>query len=496
MPHDGNPQPGDPHTTPRVASSTMGLRALLAARRRTIARQLFGASSGHLAARLTGLGVALVALAGAGALSVAPLERAAEIAELAADDPALVTTPGGPYVDLAFWIGVLLIAVQSFRIMEALYRHRDARVLATLPLPLGTQFAERILSMSGEAALGWLGAAAYLLPIFALTGQWRALGGLGLIGAGLAVSLCLGVAIQLYAGVTSFPQGRTRSASGSAIDTLQRFDTGGGTAAAFTVSPGIAMGTAATALLLMKLAVVDEYLIRGTSRLFWIGVAVPTAAAAASLWQARVWFLGHYPRLLARFYESDLIQFDSGYNYHRSVTDGRRGLFERVVPDKLLGLYRKDALQLGRRYPMLRLLTVALWIGVGVAASRSAQGQWLPAALVVAYTLAMAAPWARLYGDELEPGVLGAMPIPPQDVHRAKALASIREVAMLALPSALICALLAPMPGSLALAAVAAITPTLLTPLMLALTRRVGAGVSRAAGLVLGALALVGGGLL
>ncbi len=460
-------------------TSPSPLRALLNARRRVLGRQLLGATGQALALRLAAAVAALAGIAGLGALSADALQQAAQ----ATPDPQAVVTPGGPYVDTAFWLAALLIVVQSFRLMEGLYRHHGARVLSTLPLPLEAQFIERLLTAGVEAVLMWLAALAFMVPIWALTGDPRALYGAGLIGAGLWISLSLGFAVQLYAGISSF-------GGGDGLGQLGRVDTGGGTAAAFTISPGLSMAAALTLTLLIKLAVVDEALVRGTSRLFWLGLGVPSAISAVALFKARQWFMAHYPMLLARFYESDLIQFDSGYNYHNSVVSGRKGLYERMVPAKVLGLYRKDALQLGRRYPMLRLLAVALWIVVGIVASGSGQGPWLPAAIALAYTLAMAAPWSRLYSQDLEPHVMETLPIPEGLARQAKLLASAREVLVLAIPSAVLIVALGPWPTAPISAGVLVLALAILTPSMLLMAQRVGAGPSRLLGFLLASAAV------
>ena len=457
------------------------LGVLLGARRRALLGRLRNTSLGaRLASVIIGLASTAGLIAG-GVLSAGPLAEAAA----RAPGPGQITTPGGPYADLAFWLTALAITALSFRIMEGIYRHRDVRLMSSWPVPLRAQFSDRFLSAALESLLAWLALALFLGPVALVTGDPRAAGGLLLSAAGLWVSLTLGFAVQLYAGVTSFVR---RDRSGNALSDLGRLDVGGGTAAAFTISPGLAMAASLALLLWLKMAALDEFFVRGTSRLFWIGLGTPAVLSTVAVFKARGWFVAHYPRLLARFYESDLIQIDTGYNYHQSVTHGRRGIFERLVPDGLLSHYRKDALQLGRRYPLLRALAVALWIVVGIMASRDAGA--LSAAVPLAYITALAAPWSRLYGADLEPGILGSLPASDALIHRAKLLASLREILMLVLPSAALILALGRDLEALATAALLTLGALVLTPAMVALTRHVGAASSRLGGLVIAALAL------
>ncbi len=441
------------------------LRVLLDARRKMLTARLRAATPATRAARAALAALIAAGLVGAGLMAAGPLQ----IAAARAPDPAQIAPAGGPFAELAFWITALLVTALSFRIMETIYRHDDANLLSTLPIPLEARFADRLLAAGFESLLALAAAALFMLPIFARTGDPRALAGLLLCAAGLWVCLTLGFAVQLYAGLTSFAPSGPRSS----LDNVGRFDTGGGTAAAFTVSPGIALTATLGLLLWMKMAAVDELFARGASRLFWIGAAAPAVITLVALAKSRAWFIAHYSRLLAKFYEADLVQFDSGYNYHKSVTSGRHGLFERLVPDHLLGHYRKDALQIGRRYPLLRVMALGLWIVVALLASRDAG--LLTAAVPLAWIAAMSAPWVRLYGRDLEPGVLDTLPVPATIIERAKLLAATREVLLIALPCAAASLLLSPWPGAPILAASTLLGALALTPLLTALTRRWGA---------------------
>ena len=445
-------------------------------------RNRFSRSAGKTL--VTHLGAALAACTGAvgaGWLVVEPV-----LASMRAPAEGDVVTAGGPIVDAAFWIGVLGAAVLSFRVMENIYRTQDTRTLSTWPVPLGAQFTYRFLRSGAEVAVLFALSALFLTPLALQTGDPRALAGMGLVGGGLFLGLTVGFVVQLRAGVASFVRkGRTALDSG-----IGRMDAGGGTAAAFYMSPGAALVATLVGLLLLKLAVVDEFFARGATKLFWIGIAVPAAVSAVSVFLARRDFIRHYPVLLARFFEADLVQFDSGYDYHLSVTAGRRGVFERLVPASLLPLVRKDALQLGRRHPLHKLAVGALWIAVAIAIWGDRAAPLTLALLPVCFVSVVSAPWARLYGHELEPGMAATLPILAGRAHAAKLLVGLRDAFVAGAPCAILLVALGPAPQSLVAGAVALLAAPLAALVLTFLARVAGAGTSRLAGLVVCALLL------
>ncbi len=426
------------------------------------------------------------AAVGAGVLATPAVEKAAR----APVDPQQLQTPGGPFVDVAFWLGAVAIAVVSFRIMENIYRKQDARLLSLYPIDLKSQFVYRfalsLLEVLGAGFLIFL----FLLPIYLQTGQPRVLAGFGLVMGGLWVALTVGFAIQLYAGMVSFV---ATGKSGSPAETVSRLDAGGGTSAAFYFSPAAALVGSLALFLLLKLAVVDEWFARGASRLFWIGLGIPLASSLVSLVLARGWFSLHYPRLLARFYETDLIQLDTGYNYHKSAQQGRQGLFEQLVPQRYLALYRKEVLQISRRYPVNRLLSLVLWGVVAILAYGNRLGPWGLSAVTCVALLLFLAPWSRLYGRDLEPGIAHQLPIAPRDAHTAKTMAALRELLIAAGPCALLIVALTPPPTSLLPALLALAGPLALAPVLLEFSRRWGAGMGWATGAVVASLLSVAG---
>ncbi len=407
------------------------LAALLRARRRA-AQNAFTRGGARTTLLLGGLALTVLGLAGgAGALAAPALARAAAAPPTPGFEPP---SPGGPYTELGFWLGALAIFAFSFRIMEALYRKQDVRLLAMWPVQLGALFAYRLLAAAGEVAAGALAIFAFMGAVFARTGDSRALLGAGIAAGGLLACLTLGFAVQLGAGRYALG-GRGAAAQVGQIDV-------GGFAAAFYYAPAVALVASLSALLLLDLAVANELLQRGPTRLFWTAVGLVVAACVVAVGVARQMFLRHYPWLLARFYESDLIQITSGYDFQRSDKAEGRPLWERALPAGALPLYRRDVLQYKRRHPMLRLLTVAGWIGVGVAAATQAAALPLLAAAPTVLLCAVVAPWARMASPELDAGVSATLPIRPEDARAARQRAGLRESLGIATPAALLLAAL------------------------------------------------------
>jgi hypothetical protein len=445
------------------------VRLLLAIQWCSLRNAFSRATRGDIAARLFA-GAALCGAAIASGILAVPS------ASTGTPDPA--TSP--PLVELGFWLGAFGAGVLSFRVMENIYRAQDTRLLATWPVPLAAQFWYRLLRSGIEVGALFFLSCLFLAPALASHPPGEVLAAVLLVGGGLVFGLSVGFVVQLRAGVASF----VRKGSATAMDGgLARMDAGGGTAAAFYMSPGAALVATLTGLLLVKLSVIDEFFLRGTTTLFWIGVGVPTLLSVISVVLARRDFVRFYPILLARFYEADLIQFDSGYNYHESALGGRRGILENLVSSKLVPFVRKDVLQLSRRYPLMRLAVAGLWIAVGIAA----WGDRLPPLTLglvpVCYLCILAAPWARLYSTDLEPGILRTAPVASRTVHTSKLVVSLREALIAGGPCAILIGALGAPPLSLAGSAIAlfgtAIAALILTPL----ARSVGPSVTRLIGL-------------
>jgi len=426
-------------STPSSASSTPSAARQLGLLLRVRWRILVNATSGwRLAAWSLGLLGIVGVTVGAGVLTADALATAS-VAPL---DPGETVAAGGAYAETAFWLTALAIFGFSFRIMEAIYRRQDVRLLATYPIALEAQFWYRFVSAGGEvlAAFGLLGL--YLATVWWTGGDVRALYGIGEVGAGLLTCLTLGFAVQLGAGRAVLRGGN------ETIDRLGQVDAGG-FAAAFYYAPAVAMISSLVLLLVVDLGVVGEHLTRGGSRLFQVSAGLVAAACVGSVFVARRMFVRHYPHLLARFYESDLVQLSSGYDYQKSVQQQTRGLWEVGLSDRALPVFRKNTLQYGRRYPMVRLLTFAIWGALGLAAWRDAAPTWALAAAPLVLLALVIVPWARMASHDIQAGVGRTLPIRAADEASGQSRAVLREVVLLAAPSAVIVAALEPLPTSI-----------------------------------------------
>lgn len=330
--------------------------------------------------------------------------------------------PGGTVLELTFWLTCLLSAVQSFRVMESLFRTGDARIVAPLPLDTTSLFFYRLLRGLFEVALFSVLGAALLLPIV-----WRGDVGLygvcvGLWAGGLLITLCVGFGVQLYAGVASL-QGEAQ------------FDMHG--PSGFILAPGIALAISVLLILFAKLTA-EEFLkgAYGPARSGLLIVGVPSVICLTVGWR---YFTRHFYAIFASFLEADLFVLDIGYPYFR---EGRRPKtrIERALPDAVVPLFRKDRLQYRRRHTLSRIV---VWLAAaGLAAMLLWRGSdAIPIPLLVALplilVLGIANPWGRLSSTDLEPGMGLTLPLPTAFHLQAKRAVALLETLLLSAPVAL-----------------------------------------------------------
>lgn len=335
--------------------------------------------------------------------------------------------PGGTVLEMAFWLTCLASAVTSFRVMEALYRTGDVHLLAPLPVRPSPLFAYRMLGRLFEAVLVALCGSALFVPVL-----WR--GDAALFGAcawvwftGLVSTAVLGMAVQLYAGVSNVRGSGDLGVSGQA---------------AFTMAPGLALGISVAFILLQKL-VAEEFLRGGLNRGAQVGISASLGAIAVSAVLAWRWFTTAFYPALAAFLQGDLYVVDVGYEYFKEGPLVPRG-WERIMPVELVPLVRRDQLQYRRRYTLARLLVWLVAVGLAVLLLVR-EGESLPRGLLLGLPMIVlvvfANPWGRLYASELERGMSATLPLAPGLHHRAKGLVAMRETATLAAVLALAIAL-------------------------------------------------------
>jgi len=325
--------------------------------------------------------------------------------------------PGGVVLEMAFWFACLVAALQSFRIMETLYRTGDARALAPLPVRASSLFLYRLFSNAAESVGVVLGAALAFLPVL-----WRGDPGLywacvWVFFAGGVLTLSIGFAVQLYAGVATVRGDN---------------DFGNFGPASFAISPGVALGISVGIILLEKL-VAEELLRGGMTKGAQFGLSVGAAVVGLSLVLAYRWFVRDFYRALAIFMEADSVVIDVGYEYFKGGAPQLRG-WERLLSRDLIPLVRRDRLQYRRRFMLSRLLVWGAALGFMVlllVKGDEAVSRGLSMAVPMLVISLFARPWGRLFELELEPGFAHTLPIDDNVQLRSKALVSLRETAEL-----------------------------------------------------------------
>jgi hypothetical protein len=351
---------------------------------------------------------------------------------------------GGWTLEGAFYLACGVAVVQSFRVMEAFFRHADARAMATLPTRLPALFGYRFLTALAETALLCLLALAFLVPA-ALAGAGRAFGAAAvlLVVAPLLI-VSIGFAAQMVTGAAEY--GRLPGL----FTALDRQTGGpGGTGAAYMLAPAAGLGGSLFSLLLCKLTLDEVLRAASQGRDGLPGIATASAAlllavvAVSLVWSARI-FVREYPTLFARFFEADLYTVDVGYDYFARDRKAPRGL-EARLSGSVATVYRLYRLQAARRRPFSRLLLWALPLAAAlVFATRGAALEpWLIAA-VGAGTLAFATnPWRALADPEIDPGMSRVLPIDQASWRSGRRWVLLREVTLATLPYSL-CAVLLP----------------------------------------------------
>ncbi|MDX9724203.1 MAG: hypothetical protein RBU37_25870 [Myxococcota bacterium] len=328
--------------------------------------------------------------------------------------------PGGPALEMAFWFACLYCAVASFRIMEALFRTGDARILAPLPIRPAPLFIYRLASSLAEGVLAWIGAAFFFSALLFVGAYALFLAAIWVWFAAIILSTAVGFAVQLYTGSASLRGEQSLSAFGPM---------------GFAVAPGIALAISVTLVLVQKL-VAEELLRSGFNAGARFGLGLALLVSVACLLAAQFWFRRDFHRIFARFLETDLFVPDSGYAYFKEGPSPAKG-FERLLPQDLLLLVRKDRLQLRRRATLGYLLVWGAALGcLALLAARGADALQFGVllALPLLSTALFANPWGALWRPELEPGIAASLPVPASRLTKAKKIVSLRESAGLAVP--------------------------------------------------------------
>ncbi len=282
-------------TTRHIPPQADQLKALLAAARSRTRHRLDRLAGGRTRAGW----VILAILAGTLLLGMALIPSDV----LRGDD----ANPGGTVLEMAFWLASLAAALESFRVMEAVYRTGDAHTLAPLPIDPGIIYVYRMLGALMEGMVIVVLAAALFAPV-----AWR--GELALYGAcmwvwgsGMLVTVAVSLAVALYAGIANLKE----ESGGSFFGPM-----------AFALGPGIALAISVSIILILKL-VAEDVLRVGFGTGARVGSILALGTVLFALGVGYIWARRAYYRAYAGFFEADLFVFDTDYQY---FTEGPRSL--------------------------------------------------------------------------------------------------------------------------------------------------------------------------
>ncbi|TVR03056.1 MAG: hypothetical protein EA398_05940 [Deltaproteobacteria bacterium] len=300
--------------------------------------------------------------------------------------PAGASGHGGPLLETAFVLAVLVAAVLTFRTLEVLFRFAGVRPMRALPIGSGAFASTRLRALASEAAQA-SGLLALLFVPFVPFAPAQASAAMLLATTAPPMAIAISLGANVFAGVATLrPDGPTARR----ISALTGDSTG-----AWHMAPGAAFTLTAMLLLVAKLGI--EELLRP---LFEPGLPAVTRAAMVALalaWVPALWMgvrghlrlRRHALALLARFEEGDAVRRDAATELFAEQASAP-GWIERRLPPRIALLHRKDRLLLERGSPFLRA-------GTGALAALLLLVRWAaPEALPAAGWAAVAGGWLIL----------------------------------------------------------------------------------------------------
>jgi hypothetical protein len=350
--------------------------------------------------------------------------------------PGRSLPPGTLALEAAFWLSVLAASVTTFRAMELLFRRRDVRAVEPFPVRLGALFVDRLAATVFEALVASAGVALFFLPL-----TWHGAPKVALLASalslvGLLASAVVGFSIQIYAGdihVRSMQSdGRTPG------------DIYGGGGQVLMFSPGVAFAVAAILILVARLGFGELLAADGSTRAFWVTMAVLGVSTVGGLVGALRRFVARFPAMAARFREVDLVGFHVDINYQTSQYDAASHL-TRWLPGAVRPVFRALHLQFGRRFVLLRYGYLLFWIVAAIGLTQFSRGAFPPWAVATLPALATAwivNPWFRALRPPLNPRFVQTLPLQISPRAAATSVLGLREGLLLALPYALLVGLI------------------------------------------------------
>lgn len=386
---------------------------------------------------MSALGV--LALLGAGHLLAPDLLAPPEALATSQGVDAGRLPPGQNALEAAFWLSALLAAVLNFRVMELLFRRSDALALQPLPIRPSAFFVDRTLSTLTEASLSAAGASLLFVPLFWSGGAAAALAAIAMLFGALWLGAGLSMCAMVLAGRQLIPED---APTGGGVKLGG--DIYGGSGQIFLYAPGVGLAAVVIAALFWKLLLGEPLRLERFSEPFWIGSALLAAAWLVAMVASWRTFAQHYHAMAARFREADSAEFQAVMDYQRSSFEAPQRLERGLSPGAALA-YRALVLDGDRRLAAGRVgyAVVLVLAAVGLAVIDAAARPGWAVAMAPALMLALIInPWLRVSRQAARLQSPTALPLTPSDVDNAVFRLAVREVFFLALPFALLVALI------------------------------------------------------
>ncbi|RVU48430.1 hypothetical protein EA187_03070 [Lujinxingia sediminis] len=386
---------------------------------------------------MSALGV--IALLGAGHLLAPDLLAPPEALATSQGVDAGRLPPGQNALEAAFWLSALLAAVLNFRVMELLFRRSDALALQPLPIRPSAFFVDRTLSTLTEATLSAAGASLLFVPLFWKNGAGAALAAIAMLFGALWLGAGLSMCAMVLAGRQLVPDG---APSGGGVKLGG--DVYGGSGQIFLYAPGVGLAAVVIAALFWKLLLGEPLRLERLSEPFLIGSALLAAAWLVAIVTSWRTFAQHYHAMAARFREADSAEFQAVMDYQRSSFETPQRLEQGLSRGAALA-YRALVLDGDRRLAAGRVgyAVVLVLAAIGLAAiDAAARPSWAVAITPMLMLALIINPWLRVSRQAERLQSPTALPLAPVDVDNAIFRLAVREVFFLALPFALLVALI------------------------------------------------------
>ncbi|WP_230467220.1 hypothetical protein [Lujinxingia vulgaris] len=347
--------------------------------------------------------------------------------------------PGQNALEAAFWLSALLASVLNFRVMELLFRRSDALALQPLPIRPSAFFVDRTLSTLTEATLSAAAASLIFVPLMWNGGVGAALASIAMLFGALWLGAGLSMCAMVLAGRQLIPDEHSQKGGPKLGGDIY-----GGSGQVFLYAPGAGLAAVVIAALFWKLLLGEPLRLERISEPFLIGSALLAGAWLFAMLTSWRTFAGHYHAMAARFREADSAEFQAVMDYQRSSFEVPQRL-ERGLSRGAALAYRALVLDGDRRLAAGRVgyAVVLVLAAVGLAViETAARPGW---AVAMAPTLMLALiinPWLRVSRQAGRLHSPTALALAPTDVDNAVFRLAVREVFFLALPFALLVALI------------------------------------------------------